>query len=40
MANGIIFGNSVGIWGFRESERVKIGIGICKDPFLILIHIA
>lgn len=31
---------SVGIWDSWESERVRIGIGICKDPFLILIHVA
>jgi hypothetical protein len=40
MANEIIFGSSVGIWDFKGSERVRIRIRICRDPFLILIHVA
>jgi hypothetical protein len=40
MANGIIFGSNVGIWNLQESENVKIGLGTCKDPFLISIYVA
>jgi hypothetical protein len=39
MANGIIFGNIVDIWDLCESERVKIGIGTCRDPSFVLIYV-
>jgi hypothetical protein len=40
MVDGIIFGSSIGIWDSCEREKVKIGIGTCRDSFLILIYVA
>jgi hypothetical protein len=39
MADGIIFGNNVGIWDLWETKRVMIGNGTCRDPFLIMIYV-
>jgi hypothetical protein len=39
MANGIIFGNNVGIWDSWEIERVMIGSGTCKAPSPIPIYV-
>jgi hypothetical protein len=38
MVNGIIFG-TVGNWDSKESEKVKIGFGTCRNPFLIPIYV-
>jgi peptidyl-tRNA hydrolase len=39
MANGIIFGNIVDIWDSCKNERVKIGIGTCRDPSFVMIYV-
>jgi peptidyl-tRNA hydrolase len=32
-------GNNVSIWDLRENEKVKIGIGTCRDPSLVPIYV-
>jgi hypothetical protein len=39
MADGIIFGNNIGIWDSCKSEKLKIRIGTRKDSFLIPIYV-
>jgi hypothetical protein len=39
MVDKIIFGSSVGIWDSWDSEKVKIRIGTCRNPFLIPIYL-
>ncbi len=38
MVNGIIF-ETIGIWDSKESEKVKIGFGTCRNPSLIPIYV-
>jgi hypothetical protein len=38
MVNGIIFG-TIGIWDLKETEKVKIGFGTCRNPYLIPIYV-
>jgi hypothetical protein len=38
MDEGFIFGSSISIWDMDENERVKIGIGMCKDSSIVLIY--
>jgi len=38
MVEGFMFSNSVSIWDARKNERVKIGVGMCKDLSIVLIY--
>jgi hypothetical protein len=38
MDNRFIFGSSVSIWDTGNNERVRIGIGTCKDTSIIPIY--
>jgi hypothetical protein len=38
MDEGFIFGSSINIWDVDENERVRIGIGTCKNPLVVLIY--
>jgi hypothetical protein len=38
MVEGFMFSSSINIWDFRENERVKIGIGWCRNPSFVSIY--
>jgi hypothetical protein len=38
MDEGFIFGSSISIWDVDENERVKIGIGFCRDSSIVPIY--
>jgi hypothetical protein len=38
MAKGFMFGSSINIWVSSENEWVKIVMGTCRDPSLVLIY--
>jgi hypothetical protein len=38
MDNRFIFGSSVSIWDTCKIERVKIGIGTCRDTSIVPIY--
>jgi hypothetical protein len=37
MDEGFIFGSSINIWDVDESEKVKIGIGTCRNSLVVII---
>jgi hypothetical protein len=38
MDEGFIFGSFINIWDVDENERVRIGIGTCRNPSVVLIY--
>jgi hypothetical protein len=38
MDEGFIFGSCVSIWDTDENEKVRIGIGMCKDSLIVPIY--
>jgi hypothetical protein len=38
MDEGFMFGSFVNIWDVDENERVKIGIGMCRDSLVVPIY--
>jgi hypothetical protein len=37
MDEGFIFGSSINIWDVDENEKVKIVIGTCRNPLVVII---